>query len=247
MAFQSTPTVSLAATSHNQAMAYSRLFRENSHLLTTASYNTKLDYLLNHRFGLSEEAAVARKADLDEETEKNPMPSGMMDPSQMMAGFTQNFTVVLPNMLQMAWVSYFFDGFVAAKFPFPLLDKFKVMLQRGVDIRTIDASYISSLSWYLLCMFSLRSIYTLVLGDGAKTGDDEASFQQLAMPMAGAGLSAGAGMGAGSGAAQYGSLYKNERAELEAHAHHDKLGDSEQRLIEMWLKKQSDDNKQKID
>ena len=189
--------------------------------------------------GISDEAAKIHKREVEEEQESSPTSLGMMDPSQMTAGLVQNFSAVVPNMLQMGWVSYFFAGFVVVKLPFPLLDKFKVMLQRGIDIRTIDASYVSSLSWYLLNMFGLRSLYTLFLGSGASTGDDEASLQQMAMPMGGMPMPGGMGP-----AVSYEAPYKNERDELEMKAHVYGVKDAELRLVQGW---QTSDGQGKVD
>lgn len=39
------------------------------------------------------------------------------------------------------------------------------MLQRGVQLSTLDASYVSSTSWYFLVMFGLKSVINLFLRD----------------------------------------------------------------------------------
>lgn len=106
--------------------------------------------------------------------EKVPgMPNPMSNPSAMMDMMKGNMTFMLPNMVMMAFVSYFFAGFVLVKMPFPLpSSRFKMMFQRGVDLSTLDVSYVSSLSWYFLVNFGLRGVFRLLLGEDSDMADE---------------------------------------------------------------------------
>jgi len=47
----------------------------------------------------------------------------------------QNMAMVVPNMALMAWVSYFFSGFVLVRLPFRVGENLKPMLQRGIMLK----------------------------------------------------------------------------------------------------------------
>merc|ERR1711907_582461 len=116
----------------------------------------------------------------------NPQQQMMSDPSMLSDMLTKNLTMVVPQIVTGAWVN-FFCSFVVAKVPFPLTQKFKLMLQRGVDLSSLDVTYISSLSWYFLNLFGMQGLLQLILGE--KTFDDTQVMQQQ-MSMGAGGLDA---------------------------------------------------------
>ena len=84
-------------------------------------------------------------------------------------------------MMMMGVVNYFFSGFVLGKIPFPLTPSFKGMLQRGVNLATLETSYVTSMSWYFLVMFGMRGLYSIVMGAGATTDDMAMMQAQMGM------------------------------------------------------------------
>lgn len=92
---------------------------------------------------------------------------GMPDPMAMMGPMKGQFAFMAQNMVMMQGIGYFFSGYVLVKVPIPLTTGFKGMFQRGLDLSTLETSYVSSVSWYFLVMFGLRAFFKLVIeGDG---------------------------------------------------------------------------------
>lgn len=137
--------------SFSQAMIRARLLRENGKYLTPQSFAMRRHFFNNEETGYFK-------------TQKRPpaTPNSSAMLTDLVKG---NFINVLPMVVIGGWINWMFSGFVTTKVPFPLTLRFKPMLQRGVELQSLDASWVSSASWYFLNVFGLRNIYTLVLGE----------------------------------------------------------------------------------
>jgi Integral membrane protein DUF106. len=102
----------------------------------------------------------------NEEDDDMPDPMAMLGPMKGQAVF------MAQNMILMQGIGYFFSGYILVKVPVPLTNGFKMMFQRGLDLSTLETSYVSSVSWYFLVMFGLRAFFKLVIdGDGSSQKD----------------------------------------------------------------------------
>ncbi|KAK8913708.1 hypothetical protein KSP39_PZI024123 [Platanthera zijinensis] len=108
---------------------------------------------------------------------QNPQAQMFSDPNMAMDMMKKNLSMIVPQSLTFAWVNFFFSGFVAAKLPFPLTPTFRSMLQNGIDLSTVDVSYVSSRSWYFLNLFGLRGLFTLILGEENAMDDTQRMMQ----------------------------------------------------------------------
>lgn len=135
----------------------------------------------------------------------NPMtdPQGM---ESMMDGMKKNMVMMVPQMLIMSWISYFFTGFVLIRLPFPLTLRFKAMLQRGIETYDMDVSWVSSLSWYFLNLFGLRGVFQLLLGE--ENAADSIKEMQAMTPQ-------GQMNAMGGGQIDYRALFKAEKENLD--------------------------------
>ncbi|WFD32645.1 hypothetical protein MSPP1_003694 [Malassezia sp. CBS 17886] len=105
-----------------------------------------------------------RKQDELPEMPKNPFTDpGTVE--SMLDQAKKSMVMMVPQTLIMGWVNLFFTGFVLIKLPFPLTQRFKVMLQRDIDTSDLDVAWVSSLSWYFLNLYGLDAIYRILLGN----------------------------------------------------------------------------------
>ncbi|CAG8953764.1 hypothetical protein HYFRA_00006655 [Hymenoscyphus fraxineus] len=172
--------------------------RMNANAISTPSFNARKDYMVT----ALENGAFLKEPDKKGQAAPNPMtdPAAMEGMMGMMKG---NMAMIIPQTLIMGWINAFFSGFVIIRLPFPLTIKFKSMLQAGVATKDMDPQWMSSISWYVLCIFGLQSVFNYLLGS-----DNAAS--QMAQQMG--------QMGPGAAPQMFGpgvDAYKQYQAEAE--------------------------------
>lgn len=216
----SVPKQKLRAVRETSALMRSRIFRVEGSL-----------EIPRHGF-LSRKAYLCSAFEKNEYV-KNPdaigqQPNPLSDPGSMdvmMDGMKKNMAMIVPQTLIMSWITFFFSGFVLIKLPFPLTVRFKAMLQRGIETADMDVTWVSSLSWYFLNLFGLKSIFTIILGQD-NAADGMRDMQQMQMNPA--------VMGAGGAPPDSSGLFKSEKEFLELADHKFRLVGVEERVLQMY-------------
>lgn len=212
MLLKSATTMDPEEIKHKQMLMRCGRLRGRGQFLPAASFHSRKVFFIAKDTG-----ALQQKV---KKSGTNPM----MNPLGMVDHMKGNMLYMLPNMVMMGIISFFFQGFVLVKVPFPLTNRFKVMLQRGVDLATLDVSYVSTLSWYFLVMFGLRSLFKILLGEDSEALD-ESRATQMQMGM-------GVGMGGGGGGMfDAPGAFKHERDELAMVSHTWALEDVELKIL----------------
>ncbi|NWZ10784.1 EMC3 protein, partial [Agelaius phoeniceus] len=170
------PAANAACLSSSQVLIRSRVLRENGKYIPKQSFLSRKYFFNNPEDGFFKKTK-----------RKVVPPSPMTDPTMLTDMMKGNVTNVLPMILIGGWINMTFSGFVTTKVPFPLTLRFKPMLQQGIELLTLDASWVSSASWYFLNVFGLRSIYTLILGqdnaaDQSRVMQEQMTGAAMAMP-----------------------------------------------------------------
>ncbi|KAK0671401.1 integral membrane protein DUF106-domain-containing protein [Cercophora samala] len=207
----------LRSTREQRSLLHGISLRTNFHALSPRSFHSRRDVVIT-----AYESGAYLK---DPERKGQPPANPMTDPSSMdgMMGMMKNqMAMIIPNTLIMSWINAFFSGYVIMKLPFPLTIKFKSMLQAGVGTKDMDPRWMSSISWYFLCMFGLQSVFNFLLGN-----DNAAS--QMAQQMGQMGPQAPQMFGPG---VDPNKQFLAEAENLAVIEHHSVLDGVEQRLLE---------------
>lgn len=155
------PPSSLTESRERQSLLRGVTLRNNCPVLPNTSFTPRKEYLIDQY-----KKGTFLKGGPESRGEGAPNP--MTDPAAMegMMGMVKgNMAMMIPQTLIMSWINAFFAGFVILKLPFPLTIRFKSMLQSGVMTRDLDVRWVSSLSWYFLCLFGLQSVFIFILGN----------------------------------------------------------------------------------
>jgi ER membrane protein complex subunit 3 len=132
-----------------------------------------------HKEACASHERVQERGVLVQEMPATNMQAKMMsDPSMMTNMLKSQLTGTAPHLLMGFLVNHFFTGFIMGKVPFTLTPRFRAMMQRGIDMESLDVSYFTSLSYYILLLFGLRGILALIFSGNVI---DEAAVMSQSM------------------------------------------------------------------
>eukprot|EP01102_Stenamoeba_stenopodia_P002621 TRINITY_DN12479_c0_g1_i1.p1 TRINITY_DN12479_c0_g1~~TRINITY_DN12479_c0_g1_i1.p1 ORF type:complete len:277 (+),score=86.01 TRINITY_DN12479_c0_g1_i1:127-957(+) len=208
----------LKALRDKQTLLRSRRLRANGERIPESSFQQRRAFLNGIFTTRAQEDAAAQEASNDSGGSAGaagnpPQMNAMMDQSMDM--MKKSMTMFIPQMAMMGWVNFFFSGFVLVKLPFPLTPKFRMMLQRGIELTSLDMTYVSSLSWFFLILFGIRGVISLLLGEGNEA--DDAKIVQA--QMGGGGGDVAEGAAPPGGVVDYGKLFQSEKEFLTIEKH----------------------------
>lgn len=220
--FKSDQKLDLKQAKTNNMLARCRKLRDSANYLGERAFKARKAYFIKKDVGVL----------MKPPKQKDPMEQLAAGPDPMMAmGMmkSQMVFVVLQGALAY-WVSHLFSGFLVAKTPFPLTFQFKSMLQRGVEVASLEPGYVSSLCWYIFVMMSSSGLLGLLQSfwDASKpidADDDPMSAMMGGMnnPMMG-----------GMGGPDMSKVYKQEQESLEILQHEFVLENIETELWRKW-------------
>ncbi|CAF1367182.1 unnamed protein product [Rotaria sp. Silwood1] len=176
----------------SQALIRTRILRENG------KYIPKEGFVMRKHFFVNEENGYLTKQQGRQQPIRNPITGNnknhkiinkinILDPTMMTEMLKNNISNMVPMIVIGGVINWAFSGFLCTKVPFPLTYRFKPMLQRGVELATLDASWLSSVSWYAINIFGQRGINNLLLGennaaDQTKMMQDQMNMAAVSMP-----------------------------------------------------------------
>lgn len=91
-------------------------------------------------------------------SQKFEAKNDIMNPNVMFDMLKRNISNAVYYLIMFVGGGYFFSGFILLKLPFGLTQKFRSMMQQGLNLPDVDVSYVSAISWCLILVFGLNGI-----------------------------------------------------------------------------------------
>lgn len=139
------------------ALSRSAAFRRASHILHPAQVKAR------RRAFSSSEGPLKRAS-----TDKVSPLAAIMNPEQIGNQVVGILSSTVPTVVLGAWVRSMFGGFAVCRVPFPLSQRFRGMLQSGIERagQSLDVRYVSALSWFIFNLFGSSTIIQLLVPAG---------------------------------------------------------------------------------
>lgn len=167
--FLQSATVKVEKITEKQTLMRSRMLRMNGRFIPLKGFEMRKAYFNADKTGL-----LTAKSQ-----ETAPVANPMTDPDMMKNMMTGNVVNMVPMVVIGGVINWVFSGFVTIKVPFPLTPRFKPMLQRGIELDALSASWVSSVSFYFICVFGLRGIFSLIVGEDSDADQARVMQQQM--------------------------------------------------------------------
>lgn len=221
--FRSEPKVDLKDVKTNNMLNRCKLLKASHQWVSEKVFRTRKAYFVKKDVGVLVKSPPKPKDPME-------MLSSGSDPMAAMGMMKNQMVFMVLQGLLAYWVSHLFSGFVVAKTPFPLGFQFKGMLQRGVDVQSLDPGYVSSLCWYMFVMMCSHSLAGLCQALCTKADVDISEDPMMAMMGS---MGGGMGMMPGGGP-DMSKVYKQEQESLEMIQHEYLLQNIETELFQKW-------------
>jgi len=208
----------------NNLLGRSRMLRMSGNYLSEKAFKIRKAFFVKKDVGLLHKPPEQKNM-MDQLAAGNAGP----DPTQAMGMMKSQMVFIVIQGGLSYWVNWLFSGFLVAKLPFPLTFQFKSMLQRGVDVSSLETGYVSSLCFYFFVMMSshaMVSFVTYFVSQGKSDGGDDDPMGAMMGSMGGAMMP--------GGGPDMGKIYKQEAYSLEIFPHEFRLENIETDLWRKW-------------
>jgi len=223
--FKNEPKVDLKEVKTNNMLTRCRFLKTHHQFIAEKRYAPRKAYFVKKDVGVLVKNVPKPKDPM----EMFSGGGGGADPMAAMGMMKNQMVFMVLQGLTGYWVSHLFSGFVVAKTPFPLGFQFKGMLQRGVDVQSLDPGYVSALCWYMfvmMCSHTLSGLFQALFSKGDVDASDDPMMAMM-------GTMGGGGMMPGGGP-DMSKVYKQEQESLEMISHEFLLSNIESELFTKW-------------